>query len=440
LDWMTLLRDRYDRAVEASGSILCLGLDPPPLIYRGVDERLRFCLDMLERLAGHFAAIKVNENHSRGMGEEQHRAITGLARRLGLLSILDCKLGDIDESVKAGVKTVARLGYDAFTANPFFGNIAELVEEAHEEGLGVFLLVHPSGRYGARYFRLEVGGEHLFWRLARDGAESGVDGVVFGLWPGMSEAEASELRSLLGEDVVILAPGLGAQGGDPAPLVKGGGERLLFNVGRSVILADDPVSAAAQVSEALASRRESILTTRAIISTEGVLNVYDQPVQLSSGGTSRVYIDCRSLYSNPSSRSLIARLMSAAISRRVGRGGFDIATTATAGIPLASIVADRLGAGLVYVRMERKAHGLERRVEGVLRRGRRYVGVDDVATTGRSALECVKAIREEGGVMEDYFVIFDRLEGAGRLLGEAGVKLYSLARMDEEFRQMAGLG
>jgi orotate phosphoribosyltransferase len=128
--------------------------------------------------------------------------------------------------------------------------------------------------------------------------------------------------------------------------------------------------------------------------------------------------------------------MTGLVSRRAGREGVEVATTATAGIPIASLVADRLGAGLVYVRMEKKGHGQEKRVEGVVKPGATYVGVDDVATTGRSALECVRAVREAGGRVERYFVILDRSEGAAELLAGEGVELHSLARLDEGFMVM----
>ncbi|MEM1533820.1 MAG: orotidine 5'-phosphate decarboxylase / HUMPS family protein [Nitrososphaerota archaeon] len=436
---MSSLWEKYDRAVELSGSILCLGLDPPPSAYPEPDSRLKFCLNRLQSLSRYCSAVKMNENHLRGVGEEGHRKLTEAAKRVGIVSILDCKLGDIGETARAGVQTISRLGYDAFTTHPLFGNVGEVVEEAHREGLGVFLLTYPSGTYGEKYFRLAVGDRPLYWRFIQEGVEAGVDGYVVGLSSSLNEEEIAEVRRLIGQEAVILAPGMGAQGGDPIHLIRAGGERILVNVGRSIILAEDPPAVAAVISERLSRQREFIQTSKAIISTKGVLNIHDKPIQLSSGGWSRLYIDCRALYSDPASRSLIARLMVGAISRHMGRSGFDIATTATAGIPLASIVADRLGVGLVYVRMEKKMHGLERRVEGVVKPGKVYVGVDDVATTGRSALECVKAVREMGGVIEKYFVIFDRSEGAERLLREVGVELYYLAQLNKEFLDMAGV-
>ncbi len=431
-----MLAGRYDLAVERSGSILCLGLDPSPLQHPDSAERVGRCLGLLE-VAGRFcAAVKVNENHLRGVGEEGHRAVTGLARRLGLLTILDCKLGDIGETARAAVETISRLGYDAFTASPLFGNVAEITELAHSRGLGVFLVAYPSGGYGSRYFELEVAGEKLFWRFVREGVEAGVDGYVVGLSPRLSERMVAELRSAVGEEAVILSPGAGAQGGDPEPLIRGGGERILINVGRAVMNAHDPASAAREAAERLSSRREYVLAARTIAATAGVLNIYERPIQLSSGRLSNIYVDCRALYSDPSARALIARLMTGLVSRRAGREGVEVATTATAGIPVASLVADRLGAGLVYVRMEKKGYGQEKRVEGVVRPGATYVGVDDVATTGRSALGCVRAVREAGGRIEKYFVILDRREGAAELLGGEGVELHSLARLDEEFMEM----
>jgi Orotate phosphoribosyltransferase len=99
-------------------------------------------------------------------------------------------------------------------------------------------------------------------------------------------------------------------------------------------------------------------------------------------------------------------------------------------------VADRLGAGLVYYRSGSKDHGLGRSVEGVVRPGERFVGVDDLTTTGSTALACVKAVRELGGIMEHYFVVLDRNEGAAELLASEGVKLEALCTVTDELWQL----
>ncbi|MEM2549705.1 MAG: phosphoribosyltransferase family protein, partial [Nitrososphaerota archaeon] len=117
-----------------------------------------------------------------------------------------------------------------------------------------------------------------------------------------------------------------------------------------------------------------------------------------------------------------------------GKERFKVVTTASAGIPLASIIADKFGVGLIYYRADKKEYGLSKKIEGIIKDGDYFVGVDDLTTTGKTALECIKAVREKGGIIDKYFVIFDRLEGASELLAKEGVELYSLANMSDKFK------
>src|SRR4051812_2242713 len=68
-----------------------------------------------------------------------------------------------------------------------------------------------------------------------------------------------------------------------------------------------------------------------------------------------------------------------------------------------------------FVRKQAKGHGSKERVEGVLESGWRVAIVDDVLTTGGSALEAVKVVEERGGIVAAVVCIVDRLQGAREL-------------------------
>jgi orotate phosphoribosyltransferase len=79
------------------------------------------------------------------------------------------------------------------------------------------------------------------------------------------------------------------------------------------------------------------------------------------------------------------------------------------------------------VRKSSKEHGTGQRIEGGLPRDARCVVVEDSTTTGGSALEAVRAVREHGAQVVGVLTLVDRQEGAEeRILSEAGVPLVAL--------------
>lgn len=150
--------------------------------------------------------------------------------------------------------------------------------------------------------------------------------------------------------------------------------------------------------------------------------------RLSSGGVSRYYVDVRRVWGDPARAERLISLATAA----VGILGLEfdvIAGVATGGIPLASLLAGRLGVPLAYVRAERKDHGLGRAVEGARVDGARVLIVDDVATTGGSIERAAATVRSSGGVVSDALVVVDRGEGARERLSSIGVRLWSLTTL-----------
>jgi len=83
------------------------------------------------------------------------------------------------------------------------------------------------------------------------------------------------------------------------------------------------------------------------------------------------------------------------------------------------------------VRKEPKDHGTGRLIEGLLKEGERVAVLEDVITTGGSALKAVKACREAGLEVIGVFAVVDREEGAEERLKEEGLPLYSLFKVSE---------
>lgn len=154
----------------------------------------------------------------------------------------------------------------------------------------------------------------------------------------------------------------------------------------------------------------------------------EQPFRYASGIVSPIYCDNRLIISHPAERGQVVDRLVERLDAEVGRAAFDVvAGTATAGIPWAAWVADRLGKPMIYVRGAAKEHGRGQRIEGHLLPGQRTVVVEDLVTTGGSSLSTVEAIREAGGSVEACLAIFTYELPTTRQSFEArGVRLLAL--------------
>ncbi|MEM4699542.1 MAG: orotate phosphoribosyltransferase [Candidatus Nezhaarchaeales archaeon] len=152
--------------------------------------------------------------------------------------------------------------------------------------------------------------------------------------------------------------------------------------------------------------------------------------KLSSGLESPYYIDMRLVPSYPQAFDRLCDMYCRVVVEEVG--GFDrVAGVPTAGVPFATLVAYKLRRPLIYVRKQQKLHGQLKMVEGLLNPGDKVLLVDDLVSTGDSALRTVRAVREAGGVVEDVVVLIDREQGARELLAEEGVELHALMKVTE---------
>ena len=148
--------------------------------------------------------------------------------------------------------------------------------------------------------------------------------------------------------------------------------------------------------------------------------------ELSHGGTSDYYVDKYRFETDPAALSTVAD----AFADRLG-GDARLAGVALGAVPLAAATSVATGRPYVIVRKSQKEYGTGNRIEGDLADGERVVVLEDVATTGKSALDAVEALRGAGATVERVLVVVDRREGAADLLADHDVELEALVTADE---------
>ncbi|MFQ6053614.1 MAG: orotidine-5'-phosphate decarboxylase, partial [Candidatus Bathyarchaeia archaeon] len=234
-------------------SFLCVGLDPatdamrdryvvpPQLIERhGPSEGIkRFCLDVVEAVAPYTPVIKPNAQFiTYPLSFNDLREVVEAIHEGGCLALLDAKLTDIGSTNEAGLHWIAKAGFDAVTFSPFpgFENGSDVIYEwADRLDKGIFALCRMSNPGTHDYQSLTVKDEPLYLRLAREAYERGSNGFVVGC---TATSELREIREIIGDERLILAPGLGPQGGDPAAALRLGGnsegEGIIVSSSRSI--------------------------------------------------------------------------------------------------------------------------------------------------------------------------------------------------------------
>jgi len=156
---------------------------------------------------------------------------------------------------------------------------------------------------------------------------------------------------------------------------------------------------------------------------------------LASGRQSTLYIDARLTTMSPDGLALIGPLALAALH------DVDWRVHAIGGLTLG---ADPISYAIAYasadtasplraftVRKEAKAHGTGRLIEGPFREGDRVAVIEDVITTGGSALRAAEAVRAAGGTVAGILALVDREEGGRDALVSAGLPVVALTRASD---------
>lgn len=144
---------------------------------------------------------------------------------------------------------------------------------------------------------------------------------------------------------------------------------------------------------------------RILLSLKAVSLSPKKPFTFASGIKSPIYCDNRLLISYPKERMLIRDAFLTAIQEHA-KDVDVIAGTATAGIPHAAWIADKLQKPMIYIRSSAKQHGKENLIEGKMSQGQKVAVIEDLISTGGSSIAAVKNVKEAGGKVEYCFAIF----------------------------------
>ena len=160
---------------------------------------------------------------------------------------------------------------------------------------------------------------------------------------------------------------------------------------------------------------------------------FKRKFQLTSGRKSIVYCDCRKIISYTNERD---KLINFALKKikldKTLNSLTNIAGGESAGIPYASLLAQKLKLPLSYIRKERKKFGKKSQIEGNIKYNDKVLLVEDLITDGSSKYNFIEAVEEVGGRIKAIFVIFNYginkefLEYNGKK-----IKIISLAKWED---------
>ena len=243
---MTSFHEKLTAASRKNESLVCVGLDPDPALMP-IDGVLEFNKAIIDATADLVCCYKPNVAFYEALGFDGLQALKGTLEYIkpkGIPVIGDGKRGDIGSTAKAYAKAVFDFWeFDAVTVSPYLGkdSLEPFLEYADK---GVLVLCHTSSPGSSDFQDLLVGQNGSTRPLFKDVAlkvqkwnTRGNAGLVMGAtYPHQLQA----VRRLC-PDMVILAPGVGAQGGDLENTVKYGvnadGEGLIINSSRGIIYA-----------------------------------------------------------------------------------------------------------------------------------------------------------------------------------------------------------
>lgn len=259
--------EKLINAARQNNSWLCVGLDPDPeLMPRGVGV-FHFNQAIIDATADLVCAYKLNFAFYEALGDRGMKILKLTAKHIpdDIPVIGDAKRGDIGNTARAYARSIFdNLGFDATTVNPYLG-FDSLKPFIEYQDKGIFILCRTSNA-GALDFQAlrcesEAGSRPLFEVVAEKAGEWNTHGNI-GLVVGATYPEELRLIRESHPDMLLLIPGVGAQGGDLELTVRYGadarGERAIINSSRQIIYASRGKDFARAARLAATSLRDQI--------------------------------------------------------------------------------------------------------------------------------------------------------------------------------------
>ena len=208
-----------------------MGKESSVVLALDVTDRVK-ALDIVEKTSEDLAAVKIGWPAILALGKD---FITELKQK-DIQVIADLKLADIDNTTKLIVEQVLEAGADYVIGHPFVGKQSyELIDPKK------LILVVEMSHPGAIDFIQPQTEE--FCKMARD---MGVYGVVA---PATRPERVKQIRELLGPDIKIYSPGVGAQGGSAKDVLEAGADFII--VGRAIYNSENPSNSVKEILKSL---------------------------------------------------------------------------------------------------------------------------------------------------------------------------------------------
>ena len=243
-------------AAKSKDSRLILALDFPFEAAENRDKILTQAQKVLKAVHPYICAVKINHHLTLPLGLfEGVDQLVEQIRGQGMLAIMDAKINDIGNTNQIMAEYYFAAGFDAIIANPFVGweeGLKPLFDVSKRLNRGVILLTYMSHKgasegYGQMVIDPETGLQTpQYFSFAKKAIKWGADGVVVG---ATFPQKIAEIKQILGQNVAIYSPGVGAQGGAAETAIKSGANYLI--VGREITNSGDPAKVARTLSDSI---------------------------------------------------------------------------------------------------------------------------------------------------------------------------------------------
>ena len=258
--------EKLAQAVQKNRSLLCIGLDPDPALMpdnMGIFEFNKAIIDATFDLV---CAYKPNMAFYEVLGSEGLDALKRTRDYIpaDILAIGDAKRGDIGNTAKAYAQAIfSYFGFDATTVSPYLGfdSVAPFIQY-HDRGVFVLCRTSNAGAVDFQSLPCEVNGNRqlLFEVVAEKVSQWNTYGNL-GLVVGATYPEELKLLRQRYPDMLLLIPGIGAQGGELAVVrygVDAGRQRTIINSSRQILYASKKKDFAAAARRAAEELRDQI--------------------------------------------------------------------------------------------------------------------------------------------------------------------------------------
>ena len=236
---------------DKNNSLLCVGLDidrekmPKFFFDSGKDQFFDFNKSIIDATEDLVCAYKLNMAFYEVLGKDGFDLLEKTIRYIpkDIIVILDGKRNDIGNTAQKYAKSLFDILHaDAVTINPYLGKDTVMPFLEYKDKCS-FILCRTSNPSSADFQDLNISKTPLYQVIARKIKEWNVNSNCGAVVGATYPDELRIIRNIIGEEIPLLIPGVGKQGGDIEKAVKNGtnkdGKMAIINSSRGIIFAGD---------------------------------------------------------------------------------------------------------------------------------------------------------------------------------------------------------